>query len=120
MAKEDNLTPFTSDNAAEMGAKGGRAKAGSKHISTHIQEMLTDPDFELKLKDGSVLKGAPLVAIIKTAIAKGISGQVQWAEWLAKHGYGLKVELDVIDRRKEILLKYGLGEPEDVGETKET
>ena len=34
------LTPFTSDNAKEMGARGGSAKKGSKHISTHIQEML--------------------------------------------------------------------------------
>ena len=93
MAKEDNLTPFTKENAAEMGAIGGRNKAGSKHISTHIQEMLNDPNFELKLKDGSIIKGRPMDAIIKTAIAKGVSGDMRAFDMLGKYGYGQKLEI---------------------------
>ena len=84
---------FTSDNAAEMGAKGGAAKKGSKHISTHIQEMLNDPNFELKLKDGTILKGRPIDAIIKTAIAKGVSGDMRAFDMLGKYGYGQKIDL---------------------------
>lgn len=101
--KDTQFKPGQSGNPA------GKPK-GTKHISTWIQEMLTDPDFELKLKTGEILKGAPLEAIIKTAVAKGISGNVQWAEWLAKHGYGEKIKLEIDDPRKEILAKYGLGD----------
>ena len=79
--------------AKELGAKGGRAKAGSKHISTHIQEMLNDPDFELKLKDGTIIKGRPMDAIIKTAIAKGVSGDMRAFDMLGKYGYGQKLDV---------------------------
>lgn len=109
---------FTTENAAEMGAKGGRNKAGSKHLSTHIQEMLNDPTFELKLKDGSLLKERPINAIIKTAVAKSISGDNRWAEWLAKHGYGEKLNIELNDPRKEILEKY-LGGDDNARQTKE-
>jgi hypothetical protein len=91
---------FTSDNAAEMGAKGGKAKAGSKHISTHIQEMLNDENFELKMKDGSILRGRPMDAIIKTAIAKGVSGDMRAFDMLGKYGYGNK--LDVTTNGKDL------------------
>lgn len=90
-----NLRPFTKENAAEMGAKGGRNKKGSKHISTHIQEMLNDPDFELKLKDGGFLKGAPLQAILKTAMAKAASGDMRAFDLLCKYGYGEKLNIDI-------------------------
>lgn len=78
-------------------------KPGTKHLSTHIQEMLNDPDFEIKLKDGSLLKERPIQAIIKTAVAKSISGDNRWAEWLAKHGYGEKlfVETSVATQTRE-------------------
>lgn len=92
-------------------------KPGYKHISTHIQEMLNDPDFELKLKTGEILKGAPLTAIIKTAVAKSISGDTRAMEWLAKHGYGDKLVLEINDPRKEILKKYM--EEDGAGQTSE-
>lgn len=112
---------FTSENAAEMGAKGGRNKKGSKHLSTYIQEALTDPNFELKLKDGTILKEMPIKAIIKTAVAKSVSGDTRAMEWLAKHGYGEKLNLEVTDTRKDILSRYGLiSEGDDnAGQTKE-
>lgn len=106
MANDENLKTPTHEEAVERGRKGGLNKKGSKHLSTHIQEMLNSPDFELKLKDGSLLKERPIEAIIKTAVAKSISGDNRWAEWLAKHGYGEKLQLEINDPRKEILEKY--------------
>lgn len=87
------LTPFTSDNAKEMGARGGSAKKGSKHISTHIQQMLEDESFEQKLKDGTVLKGRPLEAILKVAIAKARTGDHKFMDLLFKYGYTQKVDI---------------------------
>ena len=115
MANEQNLIPFTgADDPRRMNGK----PKGTKHLSTHIQEMLNDESFELKLKDGTLLKERPIDAIIKTAVAKSISGDNRWAEWLAKHGYGEKIKIELDDPRKEILSKYGLGET-DAGQTKE-
>lgn len=102
MANEHNLIPA---KKGEVRNPNGKPK-GTIHLSTHIQEMLNDPEFELKLKDGSLLKERPIKAIIKTAVAKSISGDNRWAEWLAKHGYGEKINLEVNDSRKEILKKY--------------
>lgn len=115
MANPQNLIPFTgADDPRRMNGK----PKGTKHLSTHIQEMLNDDSFELKLKDGTLLKERPIAAIIKTAVAKSISGDNKWAEWLAKHGYGERIKLEIEDSRKDILLKYGLGE-EDARQTKE-
>lgn len=112
MANEQNLIPFSgADDPRRMKGK----PKGTIHLSTHIQNALNDPDFELKLKDGSVLKEMPIKAIIKTAIAKSVSGDTRAMEWLAKHGYGDKLILEINDPRKEILEKYGL-----IEKTKET
>lgn len=98
------------------GASGnptGKPK-GTKHISTWIQDMLSDPNFVQKLKDGTELKGAPMGAIIKTAIAKAISGDTRAMEWIAKHGWG------TLQRNSwegddnpitAILSQYGLADP---------
>lgn len=119
MANDENLKPPTHEEAVERGRKGGLAKKGSKHLSSYIQEALTDENFELKLKDGTIMKEMPIKAIIKTAIAKSVSGDTRAMEWLAKHGYGEKLHLEVNDSRKEILSKYGLGETDDAGKTEE-
>lgn len=91
----------------QSGNPAGKPK-GAIHLSTHIQNALNDPNFELKLKDGSVLREMPIKAIIKTAVAKSISGDTRAMEWLAKHGYGEKLNLEVTDTRKDILERYGL------------
>lgn len=91
----------------QSGNPKGKPK-GTKHLSTYIQEALTDPNFELKLKDGTILREMPIKAIIKTAVAKSVSGDTRAMEWLAKHGYGEKLNLEVTDTRKEILERYGL------------
>lgn len=102
----------------ESGNPEGK-KPGTIHLSTHIQQMLNDPDFELKLKDGSVLNERPIKAIIKTAVAKGISGSVQWAEWLAKHGYGTKVTIATEDPIEALLKAYGIKGGDDDGQADE-
>lgn len=117
MANEQNLKPFT--GADDPRRVNGPPK-GTIHLSTHIQNMLNDPKFELKLKDGSVLKEVPIKAIIKTAIAKSVSGDTRAMEWLAKHGYGDKLNIEVTDTRKDILSRYGLtSEGDDAREAKE-
>lgn len=98
MAGIDNLKHFTSETAAIAGAKGGANKKGSKHLSTHIQEMLNDEDFETQVLDAKTgikeFKGAPIKAIIATARHKAIHGDDKAREWLAKYGYGQKFEVD--------------------------
>ena len=93
MPNPENLQKLDSKKAAEIGAKGGKAKKGKKHISTHIQEMLNDPDFELKLKNGKILKGRPMDAILQTAIAKAVSGDMRAFDMLGKYGYGTKLDI---------------------------
>ena len=120
MNKLDNLQKFTKDNAAKMGAKGGAAKKGSKHISTWIQEMLNDEEFTLEnfLFNGKQYKGAPIKAIITVGIMQSLQGDNKWAEWLAKHGYGNQINLNVNkDPVDEILKKFGI---EGVGSARQT
>lgn len=122
MAKEDNLIPFKPGHDPRRGKK----PKGAKHLSTHIQDMLNDPNFEamiLDSKEGFVkYKGTPIEAIIAVAIQKALfdkeKGQ-QWAEWLAKHGYGSKLTIDVGDPVEEVLRRMGLG-GEDAREVEET
>lgn len=95
----ENLSPATSQNAAERGALGGRAKKGKKHINTWIQEFMEDEDFEanvLDAKKGYVeYKGAPVKAIVGVAITKAVNGDLKAMEWLAKYGWSQKFETDV-------------------------
>jgi len=86
----ENLTPF---QPGQSGNPAGKPK-GTKHLSTYIQEALTDENFELKLKDGTILKEMPIKAIIKTAVAKSVSGDTRAMEWLAKHGYGTNLNIE--------------------------
>jgi hypothetical protein len=122
MANEQNLKPFTgADDPRRMNGK----PKGTKHLSTWIQDMLNDPEFETTLLDSKKgiqnYKGAPLKAIIGVAIHKSIHDKdkgTQWAEWLAKHGYGTRQVIEVEDPRKEILEQY-MGNS-NAGKTEET
>lgn len=91
---------------------------GQVNLSTHIQNMLNDPEFEVYLthptKGVETFKGAPVKAIIKTAIIKAANNDAAAREWLAKHGYGNTVNLNVQDPLDDILSKFGIGE-EDAG-----
>lgn len=117
----ENLQPA---KKGEVRNPKGKPK-GTKHISTWIQEMLNDPDFETVLIDankGAIpFKGAPLEAIIKVAMHKAIhdkdKGQ-QWAEWLAKHGYGNRLVLETSDPLDKLLGKFGIEEGDDEQDNK--
>ena len=87
------------DTQFQPGVSGnpkGKPK-GAKHLSTHIQEMLNDENFSTYLTDArdgwKEYRGAPIKAIVKTAMIKAIQGDTKAADWLAKYGYGQKLTL---------------------------
>ena len=91
-----NLIPV---KKGEIRNPKGKPK-GTLNLSTHIQNMLNDEGFEAVLLDskkGAIeYKGAPVKAIIAVAIQKALHDKEKgavWAEWLAKHGYGTKVDV---------------------------
>lgn len=84
----------------ESGNPAGKPK-GSLHLSTHIQNMLNDDEFTMWLTDTRdgfrEYKGAPIKAIIQTALIQAASKGKDGAaarEWLAKYGYGQKFEVE--------------------------
>lgn len=87
----ENLKPFTGGDDPRRGVK----PKGTKHLSTWIQEMLNDESFELFLTDkreGFVKwEGAPVKAIVRTALIHAANGDKKWADWLANNGYGQKL-----------------------------
>lgn len=91
--------------AAEIGAKGGHAKKGSKHINTWIQELLQDEAFSAKVRIGFEItdfKGAPLIAIIKAQMMKAIEGDTKAFDSLAKYGWPAKTESDLTSGGEKI------------------
>lgn len=103
--KETQFKPGVSGNPA------GPPK-GTKHLSTWINELLNDEEFDTYIqhptKGWKEYKGAPIKAIIEVAIRKALGGDDRAMEWLAKHGYGSRQILEVNDKRKDILKGYGL------------
>lgn len=79
--------------AGQSGNPNGAPKG--KHISTWIQEMLNDEEFERlvpdKIEGYRLEKDAPIKAIIKTGILRAEAGDQRWADWIAKYGWGTKV-----------------------------
>lgn len=79
----------------QSGNPAGKPK-GTIHLSTWIQELLSDPNFKTEIiaPSGKIIKyqGAPIKAIINTAIIHALQGDKQWADWLAKYGFGTPVE----------------------------
>lgn len=94
---------------------------GAKHLSTYIQELMEDKDFTVYLqhptKGYEEYKGVPIKAIVMVAILRAAAGDKDAREWLAKYGYGSRVEVDLTDPRKAILTKYGLDD--NAGQTQE-
>jgi hypothetical protein len=81
----------------ESGNPEGKPK-GTIHLSTHIQNLLNDDNFELYLEDRldgwKKFDGPPVKAIVQVALKKAAAGDTKWAEWLAKYGYGQKFEVE--------------------------
>lgn len=98
MSKEDNLTPFTTDNAAEMGAKGGKAKAGSRHLSTIIREIMENIDWsKTTLKNKEHLQAQygkrGWDAMVYVAYTKAMTGDAQAMKFLAENGFGKNIDI---------------------------
>lgn len=100
---------FTSDNAAEMGAKGGTNKKGSKHLSTLIREIGENIDWDkTTLKDKEKMKenygNRAWDAVVYVAFTKGMAGDIKAMDWLAKNGYGQKIDITSGDEPLKISL----------------
>lgn len=89
--------PDTQFKPGESGNPAGKPK-GTKHLSTWIQDLLNDEEFEANILDSKVgvikFKGAPIKAIVMVALRKAAAGDEKAREWLAKYGYGTKQEID--------------------------
>lgn len=89
----------------QSGNPAGKPK-GTKHISTWIQEMSEDEEFSTYLQDAregfKEFKGAPIRAIINTALVKAVAGDKDAREWLAK--YGWRKELDITTNGKDLVI----------------
>ena len=95
MAISSNLKPFKKGFDARRGSK----PKGTKHLSTLIQEMASDPDFHTyishPIKGYVEYQGMPIKAIVGTAITRAIAGDIRAMEWLARNGWGKpQAELD--------------------------
>lgn len=99
MPNPENLTPW---KPGQSGNLAGKPK-GAKHLSTHIQDLLNDEEFTLEnfLFNGKQFKGAPIKAIVTVAIMQALQGDQKWATWLAKYGYGDK--LDITSKGERII-----------------
>lgn len=95
MANDNPKTDHLKDTQWQSGVSGnpsGKPK-GSKHLSTWIKEMMEDDSFECKLKDGTLLKCAPVKAIVKTMICKAVDGDIRAFDAISKYGYGTRPEV---------------------------
>lgn len=111
MANDKNLTHFTKENAAEIGARGGAAKKGSKHISTWIQELMEDEEFEATIQRGLKIveyKGAPIKAIIQAQMQKAINGDTKAFDSLGRYGWSQKIEQEN-SGSQELIIKHVRG-----------
>lgn len=69
---------------------------GTKHLSTHIQELLNDEEFTTTIRKGLKIeeyKGAPIKAIVGAQIALAVQGDQKAFDLLGKYGYGSKLDL---------------------------
>lgn len=110
MANPSPKTDHLVDTQWQPGQSGNPAgkPPGTKHLASYIRELMTDEDFEQKLKDGTVLKGAPVEAIVRTLIIKASKGNLRAFDLLGKYGYGTKVDITSGDERLPMPIYGGL------------
>jgi hypothetical protein len=88
MANDRNLRPW---RAGQSGNPAGRP-VGAVSLATRIQRTMRDDSFTAKAvgRQGPTVQynGEPVEVIIRTAILRAMSGDYQWADWLARNGYG--------------------------------
>lgn len=111
MANEQNLIPFTGKDDP----RNGRKPKGSKHISTWIQELLNDEEFEATIQQGLQIKeykGAPIKAIIQAQTRLAMNGDTKAFEALAKHGW--KPQLDITSNDEKIGINLSVDQAEQL------
>jgi hypothetical protein len=110
MANPTPKTDHLQDTQWQPGQSGNPAgkPKGTKHLATYIREMLTDENFEQKLKDGTVIKGAPVEAIVRALIIKASKGNLRAFDLLSKYGYGTKVDVTSDDKPLPVPIYGGL------------
>lgn len=108
----DNLIPA---KKGEVRNPNGRPK-GTRNLSTWIQELGNDEDFQIYLQDpvkGYVeFKGAPVKAVVETAWRKAAAGDKDAREWLAKHGW--KQQIDVTSNDEKIGINLSVDQAEQL------
>lgn len=88
MANSQNLIQFA---PGVSGNPKGKPK-GTRNFSTIIREMVENPRYKVRLKDGTVVKN-PGVQIAHAMVVGALSGDVSAATWLSKYGYGDKQDI---------------------------
>lgn len=116
MSAPKQLNPFTSENAAEMGRKGGLNKRGAVHLSTLIRRIGENIDWsKTSLENRGLLESLfgrnAWEAIVYIAIQKALEGDAKAMEWLAKNGYGIRTEITGFDG---VPLDTGVSELKDI------
>lgn len=116
---------FTSDNAAEMGAKGGTNKKGSKHLSTLIREIGENIEWDkttLKNKEQmqQLYGNNGWKAIVYVAMTKAMAGDPQAMKWLAENGFGKQFDITTGGDKINIALVEFVGDDPDENENTNT
>lgn len=93
--------PFPNKDTQFQPGQSGNPKGklkGTKHISTWIQDLLNDEEFQTYVPDArdgfKEFKGAPMKAIVKAMTIKAITGDVKAFDALAKYGYGQNIKME--------------------------
>lgn len=114
MANDSNLKPFQQGYDPRRGSK----PKGAKNLSSWIKELMNDPKLDISLLDSKNelvrYKGAPIKALVRVAIERAITDPkdgLKWAEWLARYGYGSKIDVTSDEQAVSVPIYGGLSDP---------
>lgn len=84
--------PDTQFQPGQSGNPAGKPK-GVRMLSSVIQEMMDDDTFEFEVQGGGKLQNKPSKQIVAVMVKLSNKGNIKAADWLAKYGYGTKVDV---------------------------
>lgn len=96
-----NLKPFPKGTS---GNPKGRPK-GSANLSTRIRNYLEST--QLLTYDNKQWRGEPLELLIGIYTQKAIDGDLKAATWLAKFGYGTRIDTEIDDAVHAFIVTRG-------------
>lgn len=67
---------------------------------------MENDEFEIELKGGQKLKGRPSKKIAEVMYKLSLTGNHKAADWLAKYGYGTKVDITSMGEKLELPTVY--------------